>query len=674
MVIWEQYVDYDRIIFHPLPKHQGLRKKKTYAAEVCSFDIETTALPELEQSIMYVWQFSIDNRIVIMGRTWEQFHHMLYEIQNRLAGMTVVIYVHNLSYEFQYLSGVYSFSTAEVFATDSHQILRCEMLGSYEFRCSYRLVNMGLKAAADRYNKTWKKLSGESFDYTKERYPDTPLERKELLYCAYDVLTVVEMIHAVMALNEDDLYTIPSTSTGYVRRHVKKAMRPYHYKIEYLFPSYELFLLLRAAFRGGNTHANRYYAGYTLEDMRSRDISSSYPHQQICKQFPMSPFKECSDKRFSHLDFMMDHNTALLLHISISKCHLRDPYVTVPYLPFAKCVHWSRDCVLDNGRILSGSYVEFVCTDIDYRIIRSQYDGDWEIMDCYKSRYDFLPDPIRDSNKLFYTRKTELKGVAGQELIYFKNKELLNSIYGMSVQNPVKFSMLYDMGEFMPDMSKTPEQILQGQRKRSFLVYQWGVWTTAHARADLQSGIDICGDYLVYVDTDSCKYIAKPEIEKKFSKLNEHTVKLSEACGAYADDKNGVRHYTGVFEDDGSMKSFRTMGAKKYVYVDQQDRLHLTVSGVSKKAGAQELMEAGGIDAFGDGFIFHDSGKVAVKYNNISQEAEYKGRRLTITNNAYLYPVEYTLGLTEEYDELLKVSSKTLKKVQEICISRHIYK
>ena len=244
----------------------------------------------------------------------------------------------------------------------------------------------------------------------------------------------------------------------------------------------------------------------------------------------------------------------------------------------------------------------------------------------------------------------------------------------MSVQNPVKFSMLYDMGEFMPDMSKTPEQILQGQRKRSFLVYQWGVWTTAHARADLQLGIDICGDYLVYVDTDSCKYIAKPEIERKFSKLNEHTVKLSEACGAYADDKNGVRHYTGVFEDDGSMKSFRTMGAKKYVYVDQQDRLHLTVSGVSKKAGAQELMEAGGIDVFGDGFIFHDSGKVAVKYNNISQEAEYKGRILTITNNAYLYPVEYTLGLTEEYDELLKVSSKTLKKVQEICISRHIYK
>lgn len=674
MVIWEQFVNYDDIIFHPLPRPQGLRAKKAFAAEVCAFDIETTALHDIEQSIMYVWQFSIDNRIVIMGRTWQQFRHMLDEIQNRAAGLTIIIYVHNLSYEFQFLSGIYPFNSREVFATDAHQILRCEMQRGFEFRCSYRLTNMSLSAAAKRYNKLWKKLSGTEFDYNRERFPDTPLHRKELLYCVYDVLAVVEMIHALLDLNEDTLYTIPATSTGFVRRHVKKAMRPCHSLIDNLYPDYNTFQLLRAAFRGGNTHANRYYAGYTLDDLKSKDISSSYPHQQICEQFPMSPFRECNDKSWQHLEFMMDHRSALLLHISITDCTLLDPYVTVPYLPWAKCMRWSRDIRLDNGRILSAHYVEFCCTDIDFHIIRSQYSGTYEVITCYRSHYDFLPDPIRDSNREFYTRKTELKGVAGQELIYFKNKELLNSIYGMSVQNPVKMSLFYQHGEFMPDMSKTPEQILKQHKNRAFTVYQWGVWTTAHARNLLQQGIDLCGDYLVYVDTDSCKYLAYPEIEDRFAKLNERTVTLAGSCGAYADDKNGHRHYTGVFEDDGSMKQFRTMGAKKYCYIDDQDRLHLTVSGVSKKAGAAELLERGGIDTFAEGFVFHDSGKLAVKYQNIHERIKYQNRDLLISNNAYLYPVDYTLGLTEEYTELLQVSAKTLKEVQELCINRQLRK
>lgn len=674
MMIWEPYVDYDRIIFHPAPRPKGKRVKKSYAAEVCAFDIETTALRDLEQSIMYVWQFSVENRVVIMGRTWDQYIHMLSEIQNRLAGMTVVIYVHNLSYEFQYLSGIYPFKPDEVFATEAHKVLRCEMLGSFEYRCSLRLTNMALAAAANRYNTRWKKFSGSEFGYDVIRFPDTPLHRKELLYCCYDVLSVVEMVHRIMDLNNDDLYTIPATSTGFVRRHVKNAMRSEHDLIDRLYPSYPVFLMLRAAFRGGNTHANRYYSGYTIDEMQSMDISSSYPHQQICQRFPMSAFKECNDRRQKHIDFMMVHGYALLLHISIKDCRLLDPYITVPYLPFSKCQKWSRDCRLDNGRILSASYVEFCCTDIDYIIIRSQYTGQYEILDCYKSAYDYLPDPIRDSNREFYRLKTELKGVAGQELYYFKNKELLNSIYGMSVQNPVKLSMLYQSGDFLLDLSKTPEQILDQHRHRAFTVYQWGVWTTSHARHMLQEGIDLCGDLLVYVDTDSCKFIEDPKILQAFEALNAQTRQQAIKCGAYADDPKGIRHYTGIYEDDGRMQAFRTLGAKKYAYTDDKGKLHLTVSGVSKKAGAKELLDSGGLDIFSDGFIFKNSGKLAVKYQNINEKINYQNRELTITNNAYLYPVDYTLGLTEEYAQLLNISAKTLKKVQEFYINRHIYK
>ena len=61
-------------------------------------------------------------------------------------------------------------------------------------------------------------------------------------------------------------------------------MKPYYHQMCDLWPDYECFKLLRAAFRGGNTHANRYYAGEIIHKVTSVDISSSYPSQQCMRQ------------------------------------------------------------------------------------------------------------------------------------------------------------------------------------------------------------------------------------------------------------------------------------------------------------------------------------------------------------------------------------------------------
>ena len=49
--------------------------------------------------------------------------------------------------------------------------------------------------------------------------------------------------------------------------------------------------MLRQAFRGGNTHANRRYVGKICENVISYDMTSCYPAQQVTKKFPMRPFK-----------------------------------------------------------------------------------------------------------------------------------------------------------------------------------------------------------------------------------------------------------------------------------------------------------------------------------------------------------------------------------------------
>ena len=44
-----------------------------------------------------------------------------------------------------------------------------------------------------------------------------------------------------------------------------------------------------------------------------------------------------------------------------------------------------------------------------------------------------------------YKKKTELKGVNGMETEYLNSKEMLNSLYGMCVTNPIRDTIKFDV-------------------------------------------------------------------------------------------------------------------------------------------------------------------------------------------------------------------------------------
>lgn len=658
-------LDYSLIQFKPLPRRPGENGKMVYADCVCCFDIESTRIEEREQSIMYVWQCALEE-LTVYGRTWIEFKAFLRKLKEKLGDMHLMIFVHNLSYEFQFLSGIYHFNDYEVFCTDSRKVLKCNMFKNFEFRCSYKLTNLSLAAMAKRYNKKYLKESGEDFDYSKRRFPDTPLTEQELKYCEHDVLAVVESVRKIMELNDDDLYTLPLTSTGFVRRNVKQGMQEYWFQMKDEMPPYRCYQLLKSAFRGGNTHANRFYAGEIVGPVTSVDISSSYPSQQCNKKFPVGKWKERNDLSTAQLEKRMSLGAAVIMRVYLYNVELRDRYTPVPYIPISKCMtirypeDIRRGLCFDNGRILQADFLELTISDLDFLLIEKQYRFRMEIQEMYTAWYDYLPRPIRELNIEYFKKKTELKGVSGQELYYFKNKELLNSIYGMSVQDVVKENILFADGKYLIDETRSREDIYNGRKKGIFTQYAYGVWTTAHARTSLQAGIDLCGDNLVYVDTDSCKYLG----EVDFSKYNADRIEECKQSGSYATDPQGVTHYMGVYEHDGTASRFVTLGAKKYAYEDSKG-LHITVSGVSKKAGAIELAEHGGLEAFQPGFVFEKAGKTESVYNDEKQPfiTRIDGHLVTITRNVVIRDTTYTLGTTDDYAELLNVSSNMLNKV-----------
>lgn len=629
-------------------------RKLHYKDIIAAFDIETTRLPEIEQAIMYVWQLHLDGIGTIIGRTWDELWALLKQFRDELQKETVCIFVHNLSYEFQFLRAIYNFQEDEVFAVDSRKVLKCTMWdGAIEFRCSHLHSNMSLDQYTKKMGVEHSKLSGEEFDYSVRRFPWTPLSDKEIAYCTHDVLGLVEAIKKEMEMDGDNLYTFPLTSTGYVRRDAKAAMRQSrNHGVKDILPDYELYTLLREAFRGGNTHANRYYAERVLHNVKSADRVSSYPEVMCNRQYPVSEFhKSCDNSPERVMALITKQKKAVVCRVKLWAVRLIDEFWGCPYLSFDKCrnvINGARD----NGRILSADYLETSVTDVDLKIILGEYEFEnMEFMDVYYARYGYLPKPLIEVVQDYYRKKTELKNVPGQEVYYTKSKNKLNSCYGMMAQDPGKKSNIFSGGEWLVE-DKEQKEILDDRNKHAFLAYQWGVWVTAWARYELEEGLKIAGHNFVYCDTDSVKYIGDCD----FSAYNSAKKKRSTETGAYATDKHGETFYMGRYESDGSYAEFATMGAKKYVYRETPDgETHCTIAGVNKKLGGKELDKHGGMMAFRRGFVFKEAGGTESVYNDHPTNGviEIDGHKLLITPNIVIRESEYTLGVSRDYASLL---------------------
>ena len=631
------------------------RKKVYYKDVICAFDIETSRLPDIEQSIMYIWMLHIHNHVTIIGRTWEELKSLFLQIREELQDNTLCIFVHNLSYEFQFLRAIYDFLPEEVFAVDSRKVLRCSMFDNkIEFRCSYLHTNMSLAEYTNKMDVEHKKLDGDEFDYTKERYPWTPLTEKEIAYCIHDVVGLCEALEKEMTIDGDNLYTLPLTSTGYVRRDAKQAMRKVHPAfVKNQLPDIQTYEMLREAFRGGDTHANRFYSGRIIKNVKSADRSSSYPDVLCNCQFPVSPFFHAGRVSYNTLlNMIVVRKKAVIMRVAISKLRLHDDLWGAPYLSKDKCRRIEKGA-FDNGRMLSADYLETTITDVDLKIILDQYDfDDLCAFDVSYARYGKLPKSLIDTVIQYYKAKTELKNVPGQEIYYMKSKNKLNSIYGMMAQNPVKQDVVYNNGVW--STANDPEaEILAESNRKAFLCYQWGVWCTAWARYRLQEGIKLAGENFVYCDTDSVKYIGDID----WTLYNKQREKDSKASGAFATGPKGITHYMGVYEADGEYAEFKTLGAKKYAYnYEPGGKTYVTIAGVTKKSGGVELDENGGLKAFSPGFTFVKAGGTEAIYND---DPEIKsivrdGKQINITPNIVIKDSTYTLGITAEYASLLK--------------------
>lgn len=660
---------------------------------IYTFDIETSSILFLNEEIissdkyddltdsdkdkcikigfMYIWMLGINDN-VFYGRTWEALRIFLGKLNKRKKD----IFIHNLSFEFQFLSG--NFKLVNVFARKERKVIKCDMEEyNITFRCTYYMTNVALSKLTDVYNLPVEKKCGD-LDYTLVRNSKTPLTAKELLYCEYDCLVIYYYIKQELSMYKK-FNKIPNTLTGRVRKELQaRVLKNYNYRSKLqkcINTDPHIYNLLIDCFAGGYTHANWLYVNEVIKNVVSWDFTSSYPFVMLVEKYPSTTFKKCNVRNIKSILY---DDFAYIINIEFK--NIKSNYFN--NIISKSKAYYIENGVYDNGKIVSASLLKIVINEIDLKIIQEFYSfDDYNILEIYYANKSYLPYELLDFILDKYHNKTAYKNVSGKEYLYSIEKSKFNSLYGMCVTNNIK-----DDIEFNNEGLWTTKKIsnfdildkLSVERKKGFLSFAYGVWVTSYSRYNLLSNVRLLDEYVIYCDTDSMKLTDGYDINVIYNYNKSVNDKIKQVANFYKidikrfepEDCKGIPHKIGLFDNDGEYKYFKTLGAKKYCYIDKAtEELHITVAGVPK-VGVSALKND--INNFNDNLFFKssDTGKKQIFYNDEQptlKVIDYLGNADIIAEKKgiCLMPCSYTLSKSLVYAPKLSDISSERKKYEE---------
>lgn len=665
-------------------------KKVTYLNIECGFDIETTSIINdgVKFAFSYIWQFGIGLNNVFYGRTWEELIDFLEDIKKYLGlgeSKRLVIYVHNLGYEFQFMRKY--FDWVNIFSIDERKPIKALCTLGIEFRDSYILSGYSLANTAKNLTlHKINKLVGD-LDYSLVRTHITPLTDDELKYCENDILIILAYINEQI-LQYGDITKIPLTNTGRVRTYVrnncyydntnhrksnKGKYTRYRKIMSDLTIDKETYIQLKTAFMGGFTHSNPHLTGVTLDNVGSIDLTSSYPSVMLADKYPMSRPKKLSPKNYEELKQLS--NTYCIV-LDVKFIGLKNILGYESYLSESKCRN-VKGALINNGRIYEADELTITLTDVDLNIIEKVYSWEQIAINNVKGfMKNYLPKPIIESILNLYQDKTTLKGVDGKEVEYLLSKGMLNSVYGMCVTDIVKDNAVYgdDENWGIEKVIIDDEIEKYNTSKNRFLYYAWGIWVTAYARRNLWTGILAVGKDYVYSDTDSIKALNYSNHTKYVDSYNKNVMnKLLKMCDELGFNPElltpktvkGETKPLGVWEFEGNYDRFKTLGAKRYL-VQENDRYTLTVAGLSKTNGIEYIKNQCNNNSDDIFNMFNDSlyipsdktGKMTHTYidNELSfNVTDYKGIETNVysLSGVHLGNCDFTLSISTQYTNFL---------------------
>lgn len=441
------------------------------------------------------------------------------------------------------------------------------------------------------------------------------------------------------------LHNIPVSQAGEIRRECRKVItdKAWLEQTRETIASYDLktYSDLVECFMGGTLGVNSLYKGILTKNIYSDDLGSAYPGVMVTRKFPVSPWEDA--------EYAKDDNYRYYLTVKFSNVKAKG---INKFYPFKKCDDGMGQTE-DNHALSAAKELTITLTDIDFEIFKKNYDyEELEILECRRSRAEYLPKSLVRLMLKYYGDKTELKGTSSVSR-YRKAKVANNCFYGVAVTKTITDKITFENGEWVrheikteEDFNKRRDEILE---TKQFLSYQIGVWVTAYVRAIMWDIIPENDKYVVYYDTDCIKHTNDTDA---FKKANEKIIEQIKKAAKH--HKISVKKFMpknrpiGCFETEAFSYEFKALDIKRYAK-RTDDGVEAFISGMPKDHINIQNVDDLRVSLH---WTAEESGRTNIYYND--------GKAFTVS----VVPAPYSLNNYSEFDLLRFISGRELTKTK----------
>ena len=472
--------------------------------------------------------------------SWEEYKSILSTIKNG------IIFVHNLSYEFDYMAKN-GFKFSDIVANKAHHIIKCnDNEFGVEYRCTFMISRKSLAKIGKLVGR--KKLE---YDYSGIREKNN-LTEKDYEYNENDCDIVIDYIN--MLLKEyKKLKNLPLTQTSRVRKVMRDNDKIFYNEFSRVankfFPDENQYKLMEQAFTGAFTYGNPQYFGQILDNVYSADRISAYPAEMLENSYP---YKWTKIYTGDEAVKKYNENNTFIFNVTFKNIRSIDNRLNV--LSISKCniKTLGNDIISYNGKLVFADSIEYTLDSVNFSIVKKCYKWDNITINKYMESMieRRVPRTLLQTVIKFATDKQKLKPLVkanpyDEELNknYMTSKEMLNSIYGTQV---MKFTnteySVNDDGEWLVNYKEYEKP------KNLMRMFSIGLFVTSYARKKL--------------------------IEKII--------------------ENGIENF-GMFENENVTdkpiyEKFAHFGAKKYAYI-RDGEFHFVISGVPKSENSPKSFD-----------------------------------------------------------------------------------
>lgn len=620
-----------------------LNKKELF---IC-WDIETSTVPTTdggEVQVVYlsnIKAMNYETEEVVFNIFHREMREVLtfFKSLDNMIEDEVVVYAHNLSYELDFF-----IREGKLSSTMKNTLIRG---GSYISVVFNELPHIRFKDSFALFNKSVDMLGKDinlpklEYDYKKVRTPFCELEPLDYEYNERD--NTIVLLNLIKHCKERG-YTpsdIPLTFTGEVKRMRQNEIGKE--KVSSLMctrgkviKDIDFYDITALACQGGLTTATENSINVMHENVYGIDIKSSYPYIISRYKFPRF-YDDCTyeyneDRAkyvYERLIKGKDRTTMRKYGIKgfIGKFKVKELRLKEGMEGFVFPLSLSKVYFKDNynykhvnGKVKELEEGFIILNDVNYDILSTVYEWD-EITPTQLFTTDKEQRLNEDEIKFVLKHFSNKETIKDKESIdYILSKIIINAIYGIKVQKMLRDVYFIIDGElYYHKWLKSGDDTIQEQERKNFYtktynkqqqktgfdIFQDGMYITDFARLNLITTMKVLYDKgfnIIYCDTDSIKFNKNgervdEEVKAIIDEMNEGIIKANKNDiifkKAIKEGLGEVIFNLGKWEIESvneikeiaPYKYFKTLGAKKYAYIDYKDEIKTTIAGCSKNVG-----------------------------------------------------------------------------------------